>query len=61
LNVTQLIVALQVKVWSAKTGFCVVTFTEHQGGVTGVTWTQAGKAVLSASLDGSVRAFDLKR
>lgn len=27
----------------------------------GVAWTQGGKAVLSASLDGTVRAFDLKR
>lgn len=51
----------KVKVWTVKTGFCLVTFTEHAGSVTGVGWTQGGKAVLSSSLDGSVRAFDLKR
>ncbi len=51
----------KVKVWTVKTGFCFVTFHEHAGKITGVAWTQGSKAVLSASLDGSVRAFDLKR
>ena len=52
---------LQVKVWNTSSGFCFVTFTEHLGGITGVVFNQNGQVVLSSSLDGSVRAFDLNR
>ena len=52
---------LQVKVWNSSNGFLFVTFTEHTGGITGVTFTQNGKVIVSASLDGTVRAFDLHR
>ncbi|XP_071088666.1 periodic tryptophan protein 2 homolog [Haliotis cracherodii] len=51
----------KVKVWNTSSGFCFVTFNEHLGGITGVTFNQNGKVVLSASLDGTVRAFDLAR
>uniref|UniRef100_A0A5S6QPD6 WD_REPEATS_REGION domain-containing protein n=1 Tax=Trichuris muris TaxID=70415 RepID=A0A5S6QPD6_TRIMR len=51
----------KVKVWTVDSGFCFVTFDEHKGDITGVAWTQAGKSLLSSSLDGTVRAFDLKR
>lgn len=51
----------KVKIWSNRTGFCTVTFDEHSSGVSAVAWTQSGKAILSASLDGTVRAHDLKR
>ena len=55
----------KVKVWNASTGFCFVTFAEHTAPVTAVAFVggRAGRglAVLSASLDGSVRAFDLVR
>ncbi|KJH52858.1 WD domain, G-beta repeat protein, partial [Dictyocaulus viviparus] len=50
-----------VKIWNVRTAFCTVTFDEHTSAVTGVCWTQSGKAILSASLDGTVRAHDLKR
>ncbi|VDK52955.1 unnamed protein product [Cylicostephanus goldi] len=50
-----------VKIWNGRTAFCTVTFDEHTSAVTGVCWTQSGKAILSASLDGTVRAHDLKR
>lgn len=53
--------ALQVKLWNVSSGFCFVTFSEHKGGVTAILFTPNGKVVLSASLDGSIRAFDLKR
>ena len=53
--------SLQVKVWNTSSGFCFVTFTEHLGGITGVVFNQNGQVVLSSSLDGSVRAFDLNR
>ncbi|XP_077530053.1 periodic tryptophan protein 2 homolog [Haemaphysalis longicornis] len=51
----------KVKLWNTGNGFCFVTFSEHAAGVAGVTFTQNGKAVLSASLDGTVRAYDLHR
>ncbi|KAF0297792.1 Periodic tryptophan protein 2 [Amphibalanus amphitrite] len=51
----------KVKVWNTLSGFCFVTFVEHSAAVSGVAFTQSGKAVLSASLDGTVRAFDLTR
>ncbi|XP_065187306.1 periodic tryptophan protein 2 homolog [Sycon ciliatum] len=51
----------KVKIWNTLTGFCFVTFTEHTGGVSAVQFVPNGKAVISASLDGTVRAFDLHR
>ncbi|NWR03522.1 PWP2 protein, partial [Paradoxornis webbianus] len=51
----------KVKVWNTSSSFCFVTFTEHNSGVTAVTFTSTGYVVLSASLDGTVRAFDLRR
>ncbi|XP_066947733.1 periodic tryptophan protein 2 homolog [Macrobrachium rosenbergii] len=51
----------KVKLWSTQSSFCFVTFSEHNGPVTGLAFTQSGKAILSSSLDGTVRAFDLTR
>ena len=50
-----------MKVWNTLSGFCFVTFVEHTAAVSGVAFTQSGKAILSSSLDGTVRAFDLTR
>ena len=51
----------KVKVWNTLSGFCFITFGEHMAGITGVTFSQNGQALLSSSLDGTVRAFDLNR
>ena len=51
----------KVKVWSTATGSCFVTFTEHKAPVSAVTFALSGHAVVSASLDGTVRALDLMR
>ena len=51
----------QVKVWNTNSGLCFVTFTEHTSSVTNVTFTSSGFVIVSASLDGTVRAFDLHR
>lgn len=51
----------QVKVWNTLSGFCFVTFTEHSSGVTGVTFTTTGYVIVTSSMDGTVRAFDLHR
>uniref|UniRef100_A0A8C9G8U4 Periodic tryptophan protein 2 homolog n=1 Tax=Pavo cristatus TaxID=9049 RepID=A0A8C9G8U4_PAVCR len=50
-----------VKVWNTSSSFCFVTFTDHSSGITAVTFTSSGYVILSASLDGTVRAFDLHR
>lgn len=47
--------------WNTSSGFCFVTFHEHTAGVTGVNFTSNGQVILSSSLDGTVRAFDLNR
>ncbi|TKR77582.1 hypothetical protein L596_018524 [Steinernema carpocapsae] len=51
----------KVKIWNCRSSFCVVTFSDHTRGVSAICWTQSGKAILSASLDGTVRANDMKR
>lgn len=51
----------QVKVWNATSGLCFVTFSEHSSSVSKVTFTSSGFVIVSASLDGTVRAFDLHR
>lgn len=52
---------LQVKIWNMQSGFCFVTFSEHSAPVTAVAFLPSGSVVVSASLDGTVRAFDLVR
>lgn len=47
--------------WLVASGFCFVTFAEHTGPVTGVAFLPSASAVLSSSLDGTVRAWDLVR
>lgn len=51
----------KVKLWSVNSGFCFVTFNEHTAGITDICYVKGGHAILSASLDGTVRAFDLIR
>lgn len=50
----------RLKLWGVSTGFCAATFADHSAAITGVAF--AGKdVVLSSSLDGTVRAFDIRR
>ncbi|KAF5390056.1 hypothetical protein D9757_003791 [Collybiopsis confluens] len=52
----------KIKIWSTQSSFCYVTFSEHSAPVTGVAFARYGTNVLfSASLDGTVRAYDLVR
>ncbi|XP_063233160.1 periodic tryptophan protein 2 homolog [Bacillus rossius redtenbacheri] len=51
----------KVKVWNTSTGFCFVTFDKHTSGVSAVQFSRNCKFVISASLDGTVRAFDMTR
>jgi periodic tryptophan protein 2 len=51
----------KVKVWNTTSGFCFVTFAEHSSAVAAVEFAKQGQVLFSASLDGTVRAFDLVR
>jgi periodic tryptophan protein 2 len=51
----------KLKLWNASSGFCYVTMEKsHQAPVTGVCFANSS-VVLSASLDGTVKAHDLHR
>ena len=53
----------KVKLWNSFSGFCFITFSEHIAPVTGVKFAGKGngKAIISSSLDGTIRAHDLLR
>lgn len=51
----------KVKVWSTHSGFCFITFTEHTAPISSVVFAKQGSVLFSASLDGTVRAYDLIR
>lgn len=51
----------KVKVFNSQSGLCFVTFAEHTAPISALCFTPQGNAILSASKDGSVRAFDLLR
>jgi len=51
----------KIKLFNSQSGLCFVTFADHTAPVSALCFTSQGNAVLSASLDGSVRAFDLLR
>lgn len=42
-------------------GSCFITFTEHTNAVTALHFMADNHSLLSASLDGTVRAWDFKR
>lgn len=51
----------KVKLWNTMNGFCSITFQEHTSAITGVIFSHNRKFIVSASLDGTVRAYDLAR
>lgn len=52
----------KIKLWNTSSGFCFVTFTQHSNAVTGLHFIgTTGHALVSSSLDGTARAFDLIR
>lgn len=53
----------KVKLWNTLSGFCIITFKDHLAPVTGVKFIGQGqgRAVITSSLDGTVRAYDLLR
>lgn len=51
----------KVKLWNIHSGSCFVTFSEHTNAVTAVAFSGNKKFFVSASLDSTVRAFDIIR
>ena len=51
----------KVKLWSVTSGFCFVTFSDHPSAITDICYVKGSHAIVSASLDGTVSAFDLVR
>ncbi|KAF4607257.1 hypothetical protein EYR38_001318 [Pleurotus pulmonarius] len=51
----------KIKVWSAHSSFCFITFNEHTAPISAVAFAKQGSVLFSASLDGTVRAYDLVR
>lgn len=50
----------KLKLWNIDSGFCFETIEEHASAITAVSFGGNQKFVLSASLDGSVRAYNMK-
>lgn len=42
-------------------GFCIVTFNEHTASISDLCFVGSGHALLSSSLDGTIRCFDIVR
>ena len=51
----------KVKLWNVRTGQSFVTFAEHKMPVTAVCFVPSNHAVVSSSMDGTVRAYDMIR
>ncbi|KFG57503.1 putative periodic tryptophan protein PWP2 [Toxoplasma gondii RUB] len=51
----------RVKLFDAETGFCFCSFADHAAAVTALVFAPGGNAVFTASLDGTVRGYDLLR
>lgn len=50
-----------MQIWNASSGFCSATFTAHTDAVTALQFVGNNNSLVSASLDGTVRAWDTLR
>ncbi|KAK0523689.1 U3 snoRNP protein [Tilletia horrida] len=51
----------KVKLWNISSSFCTATFSDHSAPVSAIDFAKRGQVLFSASLDGTVRAYDLLR
>jgi periodic tryptophan protein 2 len=50
----------KVKLWTSKNYLCFTTFPEHTDKITGIEFIpKKGNAIITSSMDGTIRAFDL--
>ncbi|KAL9934666.1 hypothetical protein V8E36_006441 [Tilletia maclaganii] len=51
----------KVKLWNISSSFCTATFSDHSAPISAIDFAKRGQILFSASLDGTVRAYDLLR
>ncbi|CAD6890976.1 unnamed protein product [Tilletia controversa] len=51
----------KIKLWNTSSSFCTATFSDHSAPVSAIEFAKRGQVLFSASLDGTVRAYDLLR
>ena len=51
----------KIKLWNTRSCYCYATFTEHMAAVTAVKFCKNSSVLISASKDGTIRAYDLVR
>ncbi|KAJ1609420.1 WD repeat-containing protein [Cryptosporidium canis] len=51
----------KIKLWDISSGYNFATFSDHIAPISKVIFNPQGNAVISASLDGSIRAYDIMR
>ncbi|KAJ1606530.1 WD repeat-containing protein [Cryptosporidium canis] len=51
----------KIKLWDISSGYNFATFSDHISQISKVIFNPQGNAVISASLDGSIRAYDIMR
>lgn len=50
----------KIKLWDMSSGFCIATFEDHSSTITALEFS-SNQVLFSASLDGTIRAYDLIR
>lgn len=50
-----------VQVWDRDAALSIIKFNDHSGPITGVMLTKHGQVLVSSSMDGTIRAYDMKR
>lgn len=51
----------KIKLWNINNGYCFVTFHEHTSSVTDIQFSRNKKFLVSSSVDGTARAYDITR
>lgn len=51
----------KIKLWDISSGYNFATFSDHIAPISKIIFNPQGNAILSASLDGSIRAYDIMR
>jgi U3 small nucleolar RNA-associated protein 13 len=50
-----------IKVWNITNAQCIATLSGHQSSLVKVSWINLGLQILSASVDGVVKVWNLKK
>lgn len=51
----------KIRLWDNKSYLCFSTMEAHDSKITGIIFSSKSKTLLSCSLDGTVKAFDLNK